>query len=354
MGKGNRKSITFQHPDGHRITIANRFLSPRLMECLKELSLHGFRRFANGGDVPGDDDNTLPTFDTSEMYSRQEPVPGSKWGRNVYIPERQRMHEGIVEHFMEEGASGGGPLRDRPEVVFLGGPPGAGKSTVREKLQKAGVLDPNRYMTLDPDEVKGQIPEYGAFQKSDPSNAARAVHRESGDIQEDIWRQGQAARKNMIVDSTLGAQQYYSDEIDRLKSEYPEYGTTILHVDVPESTAQERVESRGRATGRVVPREMVSNIYKAVGPSIDALKNKVDTTIKFDNRGEPFISAIYEGGERVNRTVRGGRPLRVGQDLEDVVEESGRARRSRSAERERTGPSEGWTLRRVPSSWDVR
>src|SRR6478609_7724439 len=346
VGRGNRKSITFQHPDGHRVTIANRFLSPRLMECLKELSIHGFRRFADGGDVQEGDGNTSEPFDTSKRYAHQEEVPGSSWGRNVYTPERQEVHKGIIGHFMDEGAPGADPRWDKPEVVFLGGPPGAGKSTVRDKLQKAGVLDPNRYMTLDPDEVKGQIPEYRGFQKSDPSKAASAVHRESGDIQEDLWRQGQAARKSMIVDSTLGAQQYYSDEIDRLKSEYPEYGSTILHVDVPERTAQERVESRGRATGRVVRRDTVSKIYNAVGPSIDALKNKVDTTIKFDNRGEPFISAIYEGGERVNRTVRGGRPLRVGQDLEDVVEESGRARRGRSAERERTGPSEGWTLRR--------
>lgn len=115
-------------------------------------------------------------------------------GDLVYTPERLALHgrivDGVILDFIKEHGQLPLPAEgEKPEVVFLTGPTGAGKSTARTDLPK------NRYLAIDPDEIKERIPEYGPL-------GAAAVQDESGDIADRVAQVAANLGINVIIEGT--------------------------------------------------------------------------------------------------------------------------------------------------------
>ncbi len=273
-------------------TLTRHFIAKVSLKSWVFLILSGVIFILGGAipDVRGGNTDEGGLYDTSQHF-----VMAS----GEYTAERRALHESIVERFMRHGTSSA-----NPSLIFTAGAPGAGKSTAIDAIGAAGYLDQSRYLVIDPDEIKNFIPEYARFKQIDPARAASLVHAESGIIQELLFRRAIEARKNIIVDGTLRATDYFSEIITNLRVTHPEYSTSIVLVDANEQTLLTRVAARARATGRHVPESYVVDTKRVVRESVERLRQLTDTSIEISNEGEPIITSFFKNGENVTVNLR--------------------------------------------------
>lgn len=223
-------------------------------------------------------------------------------------PERDLLHSDIIRRKLEEGTSSASPV-----LIFTAGAPGSGKSTVVGALEAQGMIDTHSFMVIDPDAFKEMLPEYGPLKAAAPEQAASVVHPESGDIQEKLFFEGLKVGKNMIVDGTLRATDYFTGIISHVRQNYPHYAVSIVFVDAQEEVLLDRVASRAQATGRHVPTAFVVDTKRLVRQSVAILQRLTHTAIEIDNSAQPVITSIRanNGGSStvsINLQV----PLRAG------------------------------------------
>src|SRR4051812_45769197 len=65
----------------------------------------------------------------------------------------------------------------KPTLFMLGGQPGAGKTKVRESIQKSD--QGKGALVVDPDELRTYHPKYGEFVKENSDTAASRVHEDA-------------------------------------------------------------------------------------------------------------------------------------------------------------------------------
>jgi hypothetical protein len=220
--------------------------------------------------------------DTSIRYAKQV----DRW-HYEYLPLRAELHKKIVETRMRSGV-----VNEHPRLIFTAGPFGAGKSFVTSALEKLSILDVSQFLWIDPDSIKEEIPEYAELKKSAPEDAATLVHKESGHIQEKLFEAALRSKKNIIVDGSLRAKDWWTSEFNRIKQSYPEYSISIVSVSAPEEVLLQRVEARGRVTGRLIPSELVLETSRAVRESVNHLSTFTDSTIEIDNGITPTIKSV--------------------------------------------------------------
>lgn len=239
-------------------------------------------------------------FDTADKYATMD---GWKF---QYIPIRQALHERIIGQRMLQGSKS-----DAPRIIFTAGPFGAGKSVAIGALRRAGIVDTSEFLWIDPDALKEEIPEYDEFKKANPLNAATLVHKESGHIQEQLLERALKEGKNIIVDGSLSGKGWWSHEFKRIRTQYPKYSLSIVYVNADEKTIRERIEDRGRKTGRFIPEELVKKNIQAVTESVAELKKLTDTTVEITNDLNPRIASYYKDGKdhSVSREVAMDDPM---------------------------------------------
>jgi predicted kinase len=149
----------------------------------------------------------------------------------------------------------------RWQAVFLMGPAGSGKSTL--KVQK--YLKHLSFKNIDPDDLKKNHPNY------DPENPMK-LHDwsiwEADDQMYDIFGNGRG--DPVIVDGTGRNGSVLLDKIKLAKSSG--YRTYLVYVYVPDSVSL----FRNRNRSRFVPEHVVMGQLRDVGKSFAMLKSKVD------------------------------------------------------------------------------
>lgn len=203
-------------------------------------------------------------------------------------PERQRLHERIIEQIMSEAGETEG--EGAPQIWITGGLPGAGKSTVlkeRGEALPAGVH-------IDSDRIKTMIPEYEGW------NAA-LVHEESSAIVQELFRRATNDGHNIIYDATLKT----TSKAEALIQGFQDrgYEVNVVYVDIPMADAMERAVNRFVNEGG----RYVSPMYIATHDSknlktLATLRNMVDYWEHWDNSqplGQP-PTLLASGGQRMN------------------------------------------------------
>ncbi len=141
--------------------------------------------------------------------------------------ERAAMHEREFIKPAFEGKQTAAALGMQPHAILTMGGPASGKGTILSKLEKSG-LDKSKYVHVDPDEVKGKLPEYKASvphpehtdrhgehvpgeggahgDGTGPTfkGAAAQVHEESSAVAKQIEARAIAGGHNVIIDGTGG------------------------------------------------------------------------------------------------------------------------------------------------------
>lgn len=280
---------------GAAIKISDRLSNSWLNKNIYRIQNNAARQAAQGRTVT---DGAAETTALPEGACFESAVAEYETTRNS--PERAALHKEIVAELLQQGETS-----ENPQLIFTAGPFGAGKSTVINALTEAGLIDTQRFMKIDPDQIKEMIPEYGELKQLNRSQAATTVHPESGDLQGIAFFRALEMNKNMIVDGSLRHADYFSEVINKIRIEHPNYNISIIYVDAGESTLLDRVVSRAVQTGRAVPESLVIDCKNQVHSAVEQLKQLVDSEVVIINESNPFIESFFSNGENtpLNYTI---------------------------------------------------
>jgi hypothetical protein len=119
----------------------------------------------------------------------------------IDTPERRALRREIVERHL----AGSAAVEGRAPVLFLMGGGGAsGKGHVKDRLVETGDIPAGGAVQLDPDEIKGNFPEYRELVAAGDSRAAAVVHEESSAVAKGILGAAMDGRRDIVYDVTLG------------------------------------------------------------------------------------------------------------------------------------------------------
>ena len=214
-----------------------------------------------------------------------------------YTPERQMMHDDMIDRFQNTIIRDGDFVCDRPLenwLVFTAGCMGAGKGYVMKWLASLGLFPLDAFVRVDPDELRELLPETENYIKRDPTTAGFLTQKEVGYISEVLTRLGLDEGKNVLVDGSLRDWVWYLQYIKSIRREYPMLKIAIIYVTSEKDTILERVKRRAEKTGRLVPESWIMKTLVEVPESMKILAPHVDFFATFENEvsAEPRLLRV--------------------------------------------------------------
>ena len=240
-----------------------------------------------GWEVPQSYDYTKPT---SEVHK----VPGTHV-EGPHADIRQRLdfsyhnnyslsRQGVQDVLVGNVVSSASP-KEHPWLVFTAGAMGAGKSHTIRWMSEHGYFPLPDIVQIDPDRFKEQFPEWEGYLRYNPLKAGSMVHKESGYLVEIAQEASLRQKKNVWVDGSMRDGAWYSQQLQEIKRQHPEYRIAILHVYADLETILQRAEERARSTGRRVPREDIIDSYNKVPEVVEHLAAYTDFIAHIKNDG---------------------------------------------------------------------
>lgn len=206
-----------------------------------------------------------------------------------YTAERQVLHDQIAADMLEGKPSV--PEGEQPTVIFTGGFPGSGKSSMLSNPEYEDRL--NDFVIVDADKIKEPLAR--ADGHSEIGWRAQSYVYESADVAESVIRAAVTGRKNVVFDQTMKREGYTERIMDQFQKRG--YRVEIAYADLPMEKAIERSVFRYLRGGRFVDPAYVAshdqrNIYsfRSLQDEADAWKHW-DTDVPY---GEP-AKLIGEG-----------------------------------------------------------
>lgn len=180
---------------------------------------------------------------TEELYK-----VGGEW-----TLERQQLHAEITEQLL-----GSHRPQAQRRVYLTGGGPASGKGSFAN-----GSRVPVDAAHVDPDAIKGLLPEYQRAVADGQPWAAAFVHEESSYLSKKIAAEAAQRRLNLVLD-TVGdsALESLARKVAATRSE----GARVVadYATVPTDLAVERAARRAARTGRFVPDEYIREAHASV------------------------------------------------------------------------------------------
>lgn len=170
-------------------------------------------------------------------------------------------------------------------IIFTAGAMGAGKSYTVHHLAKHRRFPLQRFVTVDPDEIRRLLPEFESYLDdktgSRPEMAGKLTRKEAGMIAEILTEVALREGRNVMVDGSLKDSDWYQRYFDRLRKKYSGKGGRklklgILHITAPRDAIIERARTRSQITGRIVPQHTLEETIVKVPESIKVLAPLVD------------------------------------------------------------------------------
>ncbi|MDR1219702.1 MAG: zeta toxin family protein [Treponema sp.] len=233
---------------------------------------------------------------TYQLHRKSGEGPSS-----VYAKERQKLHDKIEREILapDKIHSAKPPVGEMPTFMMLGGRGGSGKSWF-----KNNIYDPNKFVILDADSIKEEIPEYDGWN-------ANQVHEESTDILEKILQKCLEQGLNVVLDATMKSPEKAAEKLAQFIAKG--YKTEVHYMHLPKQEAAKRAVMRyrngkedGDYQGRYVPVKAVLGMATNE-ETFDRVKGMVDAWSFRDNnvnRGEPPI-LISESRKSIKKSLAG-------------------------------------------------
>lgn len=253
-----------------------------------------------------------PTMSTDVTHGRYVPVrdphghvvkdeKGKPKTSLVWDADRAKLQAKIVDQVYRRESK---KAKSEGKALFLGGLPGAGKST---SISKIPGLNQSDYITINPDIFKEELARRGLVPKVEglsPMEASAFVHEESSHMALLLAAKATKAKKNIIWDITMNKASSVESRLAPLKE--AGYRTHAVFVDIPHAMSQQRVEQRHRSghlafmrdlTGQHLGQRLVPSTHVAGGKSktgsssanrdaFDAVKHLFDAHKLYDNSGK--------------------------------------------------------------------
>jgi Zeta toxin len=222
---------------------------------------------------------------TIDLYSHVDPHSGER----VWDESRKALHEKIITAFLKkrvahpetgkpvldfsDTAEDLQPHPDGPQVLFSGGGYAAGKGGVLKLLAAKGELPPDSF-TLDPDQIKAELPEFMSMIGTDPE-ANMHTYQEAWAIAQEIQARAQEKQLNITVD---GISNTSPDEmIERARSFTSRgYKAKAVYVDIPTEEALRRAANRAEnakddSDRRMIPEVIMRSVHRDVAATVPSL-----------------------------------------------------------------------------------
>ncbi len=210
----------------------------------------------------------------STIDSRQ--APGVLDASGHYTPEAHAENQRIAEKFLNPKAKS-----DNPKAVILLGKPGAGKTSIVDKISLPEVTH------INSDLVKEAIPGYT------PQTAA-SYHERSVDIaRQYITPQAMREGHNVVFDMTDNKERL-EGTVSGLKS--LGYKVGVIHANVDSATSAERVHERFLRTDRYVPVRVALSYGERPREAFQAVKGQVHQWREYDTSGRSPKTGSSGGG----------------------------------------------------------
>jgi hypothetical protein len=179
--------------------------------------------------------------------------------------------------------------RKRPWIVFTAGPMGVGKGYVLTKLHRAGVFPAGAFLKIDPDMIKGELPEMAGYLRANRDTAATKLHRESTQMADVLFEHALQRNMPVLVDGSLRDVAWYRQLFDRIHGDFPDYRIAIVHVTADRGVVHRRAADRAEKSGRAVPAELIDRSIEQVPESVRALSKLADAVYTIaNNDGKPL------------------------------------------------------------------
>lgn len=229
-------------------------------------------------DKSTEDSYAIPQFTGPHKHIR--PLLDYTWHKK-YSEERSMLQDRILIDLSMKGDAGNEKML--PWVIFTAGAMGAGKGYVMNWMQKQGCLPLQKFIVIDPDEIRQTLPEWPGYVAKDPLTAAVKTQKEAGHIAEVLGYVSLGERRNVIFDGSLRDVEWYKVYFQKLRYSFPGIRLMILHIQAEREAVLRRAETRGQKTGRMVPRELLESSMDAVPKSVSVLAPYVDVCIRVAN-----------------------------------------------------------------------
>mmetsp|Transcript_21811 Transcript_21811/g.44888 ORF Transcript_21811/g.44888 Transcript_21811/m.44888 type:complete len:492 (+) Transcript_21811:76-1551(+) len=205
-----------------------------------------------------------------------------------YEKKRQEFQDQIVQTLLDGTIiqdSNGRVCRTptEPYIVFTAGVMGAGKSHTIKILSSQGLFPLQSFVSVDPDEIRHQFPEFHLYATLSPEMAGELTHKEAGYVTEIVTEAALQRGHNVLVDGSLRDADWYEGYFESLRRSFKNLKIAILHITAPREAVFERARIRALVTGRVVPRETLEMSLRQVPKSIEKLAPLADFFCELDN-----------------------------------------------------------------------
>lgn len=171
-------------------------------------------------------------FDTRAIYRE-----GAE-GLNPYNNERAKQQEKLLNEIWKTKAE---KVPNEGKAIMAGGLGGAGKGFTLEKKMK---VDPDKYFTINPDDIKEAMAKNGMIPQVDKKmtlmELSPLAHEEASDMANMLAQKAYKERKNIIWDITMSSKKSVAEK--RLKpmraAGYDQIEAVFVDVTVDKSVAQ--------------------------------------------------------------------------------------------------------------------
>lgn len=260
--------------------------------CVEDVLYRGDTR--PDGSTVGDDPADTPQAATARVGMGDDlPMPSTSrthldsWTSHVdpatgrFTPERQALHDDIVRTQLD-----GLPAQENPEMLFMGGGGGAGKST----SIKAGHIDePPDGVTVNADVYKEMLPEVRAMQQAGDASWAAFAHEESSYIAKRVQAAAIERRVNVTMDAVGADPAKVARQIEQARQ--AGYGTRAAYVSIDPvdglRRAAKRAEDAARRgePARVINPAVVLKAHLDANAAFEQVARMVQSAVLIDNQG---------------------------------------------------------------------
>ena len=194
----------------------------------------------------GDDDTRDDTHAHGSRYREIRAMIDYSYHAR-YTRDRELVQDRIIDSVLSSTPATLDDGNNPSWIVFTAGVMGVGKTFTTRYLQQRGKLPlGNSFVTVDPDDLRGQLPEYATYVERNAETAGEQTQKEAGMISEILTLVALKRGQNVLVDGTLCDWGWYARYFDKLRVLFPMLRIGIIHVTAPVDAIVQRISVSSR------------------------------------------------------------------------------------------------------------
>ena len=206
--------------------------------------------------------------------------------------KRDGLHKNILQSILDKYSSS-----NKPRIHFLLGSIGSGKTSAKDQI----LTDEDsreKFVFINFDDLKKQLPEYELLKELNPKKAAQFVQSESAQLAGKLFKKAVQKKYNIIFEKNIrknkdGKLQLKEEILKAVKKDY----LIFIHVVFVDryKEAWNRVEKRAEEIRRFVPKEEVKETFDNLFFNFNALYQNLSK--------KSLVINLWYNGSNVKKAV---------------------------------------------------